>query len=162
GKVSREVPRMLRVYFWLKYAINGPAAGWDYFHDNMHVSAGSPWGGRYYAPIGIGTDLRANPGALYEAQSAGLALTVNTGSYLNSANFVSFLVAAPHGNYITGLDQNILTDDGLGNIDVVRRWSRLWEICGRSTSDDNQIYEIVFDFGEGINGGQVPQNIENF
>ena len=165
GRVSRTVSRLLRVYFWIKYGINGAPANWDYFHNNMHQEAGKPWGGKFYAPIGIGSDTRSgNPGTLHEARSAGLALRVNEGDYLSPSGYVSFLVAAPHGNSITGLDQNIPTANGLPGLtgDVEKRWSRLWEICGRSTSDDDQLFDIVFDFGEGIPAGQIPQNVENF
>lgn len=162
GRVTRNISRLIRTYFWIKYGLNGENQTWDFFHENMNRNVGKPFGGKYYAPIGIGTDLRTNPGSLYEARSEGLVLRVNEGNYpTEGSSFHSYLVAAPHGNSLTGLEANVITSEGL-LAPIIERWSRLWEISGRSTNDDTQIYEIAFDFEQGINGGQIPQNIENF
>lgn len=159
GRISRPATRLLRTYLWVKYGLNGDSGGWDKYHGNMNIPAGNEWGGKYYAPIGIGNDIvNPNAGSVNEARSEGLVLRVNQGEWTQTR---SYLCAAPVGNSITGLATNTVTTQGVGVLPtVIERWSRLWEISGNNEGN-GQIFQIGFDFGEGIDG-DIPQNPENF
>lgn len=161
GRISRPATRLLTTYLWVKYGLEGNSSGWDKYHGIGYTGAGAAWGGKYYAPIGIGNDIvTPNAGSVNEARSAGLVLRVNQGEWTQTR---SYLCAAPVGNSITGLTLNTIVTDDVGGIltpTVLNRWSRLWEIAGNSEGN-NQVFEIAFDFPEGIDG-DIPQNPENF
>ena len=157
GRVSRPVTRLMRTYFWVKYGISGAGTGWDKFHGLMATGSGNKWGGRYYAPIGIGNDIKPpNAGSLNEARSHGLVLRVRENEWTQTR---SYLVAGLYGETPKTIPENSPVSDDLPE-GVQERWTRLWEICGNSEGNE-QNYEIAFDFGEGIDG-QIPQNPENF
>jgi len=161
GRINRPATRLLRTYFWVKYGLDGASGGWDKYHGLMSSGIGNQWGGKYYRPIGIGNDIvTPNAGSINEARDEfGLVLRVNENEWTQTR---SYICAAAVGNSISGLDVNqSITDDLTSIPSVERRWSRLWEIAGNNEGN-GQIFQIGFDFGEGIEGGEIPQNPENF
>ena len=156
GRLNRPATRLMRTYFWLKYGLSGASSGWDKMNNSN--SAGSEFGGRCYTPIGIGRDSEnPNAGSINEARSEGLVLRVNSTEWTQTR---TYLCAAVQGGAVTGPTPNTVVTQGLASLPtVINRWSRLWEINGADNT--NQIYQVGFDFGEGING-DVPQNPENF
>ncbi|MCA1751986.1 MAG: hypothetical protein LC670_09390, partial [Flavobacteriales bacterium] len=148
GALNRGQSRLMRTYLWTKYGApfrrNGNN-GWDKFRG---YAAGS--GGKYYEPVGIGRD-NGNPngGQHSEARLKGLVLRVNTGQWTQGR---SYTVAG-----YNGATNSIVTSGVPAGVD--NRWSRTWEING---ADGNQQVRVAFDFGEGISGGDIPQEAENF
>jgi len=156
GRLSLAATRLLNTYLWVKYGIAGdtPAGDWEKFYGTYNAGLA----GKYYAPVGIGFESGVNGGSINEARSDGLVLR-QTDVWIET----SYLCAAPVGSSPTGVPSNSVTSSDLSGTSpaVIDRWSRTWEIAG-SNEGTNQEYQIAFDFGEGIPGGQTPQNKDNF
>ena len=158
GRLSRPATRLLRTYFWIKYGLNGDENNWDKFNGNMDTPEGEAWGGKYYSPIGIGRETATpNAGSVNEAHTFGLVLRVNEEDWTEES---TYLCAAAVGGSVHGPSKNRITKDDLSRTPtVVERWTRLWEISGDDSGPD-QLYQIAFDFKEGIGGKNpsIPQN----
>lgn len=142
GTMNKQVGRMMRTYMHTKYGVDSNGSNWDKFQAYASGSAGE-----YYTPIAVGKDNTGNSGEHNESRLNGLVLRVNPGEY----NSRSYLAAGQ----VTSGANTVIPSSVPG---VQHQWSRAWEIAGR---DGNQIYQIGFDFGEGI-GGFIPQNINDF
>ncbi len=159
GRLPRPHTRLLRTYLWVKYGLNGSGnSAWDKYHGNMESASGEEWGGKFYTPIGIGRDNGSpNAGSINEARLEGLVLRVNNGEWTQNR---TYLCAGLVGSTVTSVPTNSVVTQGLGSLpSVLERWSRLWEITGQD--GNSQVYQIGFDFGEGIDGDN-PQGAENY
>lgn len=161
GRLPRPHTRLLRTYFWVKYGLNGAGnSAWDKYHGNMESASGEEWGGKFYNPIGIGRDNGTpNAGSINEARLEGLVLRVNSGEWTQNR---TYLCAGVVGSTVTSITPNSVVTQGLGSLPtVLERWNRLWEITGVNGDGNSQVYQIGFDFGEGIDGDN-PQGAENY
>ncbi len=137
GVMNKAVGRMMRTYIYTKYgSADGNTSNWHKFQGNASGSAGE-----YYEPIGVGRDGDAH----YESRLHGLVLRCT------SAGGSSYMCAgqAPDAG------NAVIASSVAG---VPQQWKRAWEISG---DNGGIVYQIGFDFGEGISG-DYPQNIDNY
>ncbi|NEN23179.1 T9SS type A sorting domain-containing protein [Cryomorpha ignava] len=143
GTMTRPIGRMMRTYMHTKYGIDANGSNWDKFQGYASGSAGE-----YFTPIAIGKDNGGNPGEHNESRSNGLVLRINSGEFTASRTYLG-------AGQATSGTNTVIPSLASG---VQQQWSRSWEIAG---TDGSQIYQIGFDFGEGISG-DIPQNANNY
>jgi len=99
----------------------------------------------YYEMIGIG---QLNNQSHTTANSAGFILATYNTTLANS----QFIMAA-HNNAAT-----TVTTADVDGATVKQRWNRIWYLDGGQNFDAS----VTFDLGEGITGGQTPENKDNY